>query len=224
MQKELRHVNGRVIIKADLQSKNSHRFADGTVIRLERQYDNFNRRHTEPTNAIVISADNIPSGSEILISHNALHEVNKINNYKNLSGAEESSNIKYYSLPESDCFAWRDESGELQPMKGFCFAMRVFEPYKGFLVGIEPKIIPNVLYIMTGRLKGNVCHTVKAADYTIVFQDTNGREGNVIRCRHFEDEINDREEILAVSHSLTKRISDGDFLVGINVEDAKHIN
>lgn len=214
----IKHTHGRVVIKIDIEGKNSHTFSDGTVIRLERNYNNFNKRETEPVNATVISAENIPTDAEILISHNALHEVNKINNYK-----AETVDIKYYSIPETDCFAWRDEKGELKPMKNFAFALRVFEPYKGILQGIEPKLIPKVLYITTGELSGNICHTLKAADYTIIFQDTNGREGNVIRCRHFEDEINEREEVVAISGSLTKKLKKGELLIGLSPTNCKPI-
>ena len=66
---KLKHVEGRIIVSVDHESKNSHKFADGTVIRLERDYNNLNRRQTQPTNAIVISGKDISKGSEILIHH-----------------------------------------------------------------------------------------------------------------------------------------------------------
>lgn len=217
----LKHVQGRIVVEVDTEKKNSHTFQDGTVIRLERKYNEFNRRITEPTNATVISAENIPAGCEILVGHNALHEVNKINNYTSLSGGEAASSVKYYSLPESDCYAWRDENGELQPMKDFCFALRVFRPYEGFLVGIEPKVIPNVLYITTGELKGKICHTLVSSDYEIIYQGDNGREGRVIRVRHSDDECIEREEITCIDHCLTEKYFNGGLLIGLNYSDAK---
>lgn len=217
----LKHIEGRVVCSVDLEMKNSHRFSDGTTIRLERQYNNFNKRETEPVNGFVISAENIPIGSEILIHHNSLHDVNRIYNYQALSGAEVSSSTKYYSIPETECFAWRNKDGKLMPMKNFAFALRVFEPYNGILEGIQPKLVKEVLYITTGEMKGLVCHVLKASDYEIVFQGQEGREERIIRCRHFEDEANEREEIVAISNSLTRKVNDGKLLVGLSVSDAK---
>lgn len=218
----LKYVYGRVICKVDLQSKNSHRFEDGTVIRLERQYNEFNRRITEPVNATVVSAEHIPTGSEILIGHNALHESNMIYDY--VSGEAESSDIKYYSLPEEDCFAWRDSEGNLNPIKNFAFALRVFNPYVGELKGIKPTQLKQILYITTGELKGNICHVLKASDYEIIFQGQNGREDRRIRLRHFEDENNEREEVLAIAHDFNKLLKAGHLLIGLDEKDCKKLN
>lgn len=220
---KLKFIDGRVIIKIDVEGKNSHKFADGTVIRLERQFENFNRRETEPVNAIVLSAENIPEGSEILISHNALHDSNKIFNYGVLSGSDVASDIKYYSIPEADCFAWRDSAGNLKPMKNFAFALRVYRPYKGTIVEITPATLKDVLYITTGNLKGNICHVLKASDYEVIFQGQDGKEDRVIRCRHFPDEINEREEIIAISHSLTKELKDGELKIGLSPSTSKKL-
>lgn len=217
----MKHRPNRIVVSVDLEKKNSHRFEDGTTIRLERQFNNLNRRETEPVNCIVVSGDGVPEGSEILVSHNAFHESNRIYNYKNLSGKEEASDIKYYSLPETDCYAWRDEMGQLKPMKGFAFGLRVYEPYNGIIEGIPPKKIPNVLYITTGELEGQVCHVLKASDYEIIFQGQEGREDRVIRCRHFEEDTNEREEIVAISHVLTDKVNDGELLIGLSPETAK---
>jgi hypothetical protein len=217
---ELKHVKDRVIIKVDVESKNSHKFENGQTIRLERKYNEFNRRITEPTNAEVISAENIPKGSEILIGHNALHDVNRIFNYAQLSGNVEGSDIRYYSIPEMECFAWRDADGSLKPMKNYAFGLRVYEPYKGFLEGIEPTLIENVLYITTGKLSGNICRTLKASDYEIIFQGQNGKEDHIIRCRHYEDECNDREEILAIDNWLTEKLNNGELLIGLTPSKA----
>lgn len=217
----LKHIEGRVVVSIDTQAKNWHTFQDGTKIRRERQFNEFNRRITEPVNAIVISADKVPSGSEILISHNAIHDSNRIFDYTPVSGIFEASDIKYYSLHESDCFAWRDEKEQLRPMKNFCFALRVFKPYSGIMLGIEPTLVKDVLYITTGEFKGNVAHVLKASDYTIIYQGKDGREENVIRCRHFEDEYNEKEELVAIAHDLTEKVISGELLIGLSTKDAK---
>lgn len=220
----LQFIEGRIICSIDMESKNWHTFENGVTIRRERQYNELNQRITQPVNATVISAEYIPSGSQILIHHNAAHDVNRIFDYKNLSGIVEADSVKYYSIPESECFAWRDESGELKPMKGFQFALRVFEPYEGIIAGIEPELIKNVLYLTTGNLKGNICHVLKASDYEIIFQGLDGREARVIRIRHSDEEELEREEVVAISHSLTEKLNEGKLLIGLTTTDAKPIN
>lgn len=215
----LKHTFGRVIVRVNLESKNYHTFHSGTVIRRERNFNEFNRRITQPTNAIVISGENIETGSEILISHNALHDTNKIFSYKS-----KSKDVQYFSIPEYDCFAWRDKNGEMRPMKNFEFGLRVYKPYTGHLTGLPHELIKDVLYITTGELKGNVVHTLNASDYEIIFQNTDGREANLIRVRHSEDENFDREEIQAISHSLTDDLKRGTLLIGITEKDCKKLN
>lgn len=221
MTNKLIHTEGRIVVKVDVESKNSHTFQDGIKIRLERKYDNFNQRYTQPVNAIVVSAETIPGGSEILIHHNACHDTNKIFNYVPLSGKETGGDIKYFSIREDEAFAWLDKT-EWHPLPGFDFALRVFKPYNGILQGIEPTLIKNVLYITTGHYKGLVCHTLMASDYEIIFQDVNGREGNLIRVRTSEDKKAQREEeISVIDHSLTEQVLNRELLVGITIKDAK---
>ena len=219
----LHHIHGRVIVKVDMLYKNSYQFEDGTTIRLERQYNNFNRRITEPVNAIVISAENIPKDSEILISHNALHETNRINDYKTHFDTEDSERIRYYSLPNDDCFAWKNENGEMKPLKDFEFGLRLFKPYTGTLHGIDPELIPDVLFVTTGKLKGNVCNTLKACDYQIVYQTKEKREKYLIRFRHSDEEDIPREELICINHDLTDKVKKGKILVGYSITDAKEL-
>lgn len=225
MKNQLKHVEGRVIVSVDLEGKNSHTFSDGTKIRLERDYNNLNRRETQPTNAIVISGANIPKGSEILIHHNAHSDTNQIHNYVPLSGKETASDIKYYSIPEEQCFLWKDANNTWQPIPPYETALRVFVPYTGVLEGIEPKPLKNVLYVTSGDLKGKVVATLEACDYQIVFQDSNGQEGNIIRFRPNGDEKNNREpEAVAIMNELTDKVNDGEYLVGLTTKDAISIN
>lgn len=220
----LKHIEGRIIVAVDHQSKNSHKFADGTVIRLERDYNNLNRRETQPTNATVISGANIPKGSEILIHHNAPSDTNRIHNYSKLSGKETGSDIKHYSIPEEQCFLWRDANNTWQPIPPYETALRVFVPYIGVLEGIEPKPLKNVLYVTSGELKGKVVTTLDACDYVVVFQDVNGQEGNVIRFRPNGDAKANREpEAIALMNEITDKVKSGKYLIGITTKDAKPI-
>lgn len=220
---KLKAPKNRVIVKVDLESKNTHTFEDGTKIRLERQYDNFNMRYVKPTNAIVVDAKGVPENSEILIHHNATHDTYRIFNYQSPT-KEASSDIKYYSIPEEECFLWRENSNSTwKPLNNFVTALRLFEPYKGYLEGIEPSEIKNKLYITSGEFKGLVCGTLKGSDYQIIFQGEDGREKSIIRLRHFENEENIREEIVYIDNEMTKKVKKGQILVGITKSDAKKL-
>lgn len=223
---KLTYVEGRIIVALDVEKKNWHQFENGTKIRIERKYDNFNRRHTEPINAIVVSAEHIPEGSEILIHHNSNHETNLIHNYQSLSGNVEASSIKYYSISEHDAFVWREKDGmEWMPLPGFDFALRLFRPYSGKLIqGIEPELIANTLLMTTGKYKGLVCHTIRAVDYEIIFQDLNNRENRLIRVRTNGCEKTKREEeIVCINHKLTQELNRGEIYAGLTPSDAKQV-
>lgn len=219
----IKAVDGKIIISVDLESKNSHTFEDGTKIRIERQYNNLNRRETHPVNAIVVDGEDMKSGSQILIHPNCTHDTNKIFNHSQLSGSVEGSDIKYFSVDSDKCYAWLDGE-EWKPLKGFDFGLRVYVPYSGSLEGIEPAYVKDVLYVTTGELKGKVVHTLKACDYEIIFQGTNGREDRIIRFRHFPDEDHEREEVIAVDDYLTDMVNDKKLLIGLSPTTAKTIN
>lgn len=214
----LKHVDGKVIISIDLEGKNSHTFADGTKIYIGRQYNNLNRRETEPVNAYVVSAESIPSGCEILIHPNAIHDTNKIFGF-----GEDDTTVRYYSIPQEQCFIWKDEEGEWKPLKGFATGLRVFEEYKGIIEGVEPKKIKNVLYITSGELEGKVVRTLHACDYELIFMGESGVEERVIRCRHYENEVHEREEIIAIDDILTTQVEKMELMVGVTATDAKYV-
>lgn len=217
--------NDRVIVKVDIEKKNSHRMENGQELKLARGWNNLNQRETQPVNGTVVdgSAANIPNGSEIIFNHNSIHPVNRLFNFTGL--VDEASNpIQYYSILSNECYIWRSpESFTWNACEGFCIAERVFRPYSGFLQGILPTQIQNVLYIKTGEFKGNVVHTLKHCDYEMVFQGVQGREERLIRCRHFEKENKyaEREEIIAVADDLTELVKEGKLLVGLTPTDAK---
>lgn len=213
----------RIIVKVDLESKNVHTFKDGTKIRLERVYDNFNMRYVKPVNAEVVNAKDIPEGSEILIHHNATHDTYKIFNYLRTT-TEASSDVQYFSIPIEECFLWRaKDSSEWNTLNNYITALRVFKPYTGFLEGVKPELIKNRLLITSGDLKGYVVNTLISSDYEIIYQDRDGTEGKIIRLRYFSDG-SDRNEIIAIEHELTEMVNNGDLLVGYSISDAKILN
>lgn len=220
---KLKAPSNRVIIKVDLESKNSHTFKDGTKIKLERVYDNFNMRYVKPVNAEVVNAADIPAGSEILIHHNATHDTYKIFNYQRPT-AEASSDMQYFSIPIEECFMWRSEKGSTwNPLNNFITGLRIFEPYTGFLQGVEPTLVKNKIYVTSGELAGNVVGTVISSDYEIIYQNDDGTEGRIIRLRYYP-EGNERNEVISIEHELTEKVVNGDLLVGYNISDAKKLN
>jgi hypothetical protein len=219
---KLKAPSNRVIIKVDLESKNSHTFKDGTKIKLERVYDNFNMRYVKPVNAEVVDAKDIPTGAEILIHHNATHDTYKIFNYQRPT-TEASSDIQYFSIPIEECFMWREGKGSIwNALNNFVTALRIFKPYNGMLEGIEPEVINNKLYITSGELKGKAVSTVISSDYEIIYQNDDGTEGRIIRLRYFPDG-NDRNEITAINDNLTELVENGDLWVGYSKSDAKQL-
>jgi hypothetical protein len=214
-QDSLVHTKNRVILKINTDYKNSHTFENGSQIRIERKYNNFNVRETHPVNAIVISAENIPTNSEILIDAIEIHDSNRIFNYK-----ENNSDVKYYSFKKEMCFAYYDNGWK--PLEGWAFGLRIFKPYVGLMTGIEPTIVKDVLWVTTGEYSGSAVRTLLACDYQIVFQDRNGREGNIIRFRPDGNKEENREpEAIAILHDVTERVVSGEYLVGITTKDAK---
>lgn len=230
MLNNLKYVDKRVICRIDTDSKEFHVFKSGLKISLQRRVNNFNRRITEAVNATVISSDYIPVGAEILVHHNSTHPTYQIFNYKNLSGDDEASTVKYFSLPYEDCYVYRmSPKYEWTACQGFAIGLRVFQPYEGPIQGIEPTQIPNLLYLTSGEFKDEVVQTLKNCDYEIVYQGAEGREERLIRCRHFEgedltQEQYDREEIVCVRHDLTEKVKSGKLLLGLEVADMKPVN
>lgn len=213
----LKYVDGRVIVKVNTEGKNSHRFQDGTIIRRERQFNNLNFRETSPVNAIVISDKDVPKGVEILVDYHAIHDSNKIFNYKN-----KSNRIKYYSIKKEDCYLWKDENNEWQPLPPYELGLRVFRKYDGIISWTKPEKIDDMLFVTTGEFKGQIIQTLVACDYECVFQDTNGREGNRIRfLPNGNEAVNKEPEAVCIRHDLLKELEEGKLLIGYTINDCK---
>lgn len=217
----LKAVNGSVITKVKMDGKDSYTFESGLKIAIQRNTENFDKKYTTISQGEVVDSEYIPLGATIYFNHNSTHEMYRIYNYKNISGEDIKSNVAYFSIPEDQCYLWRMGEGELQPLKNFVTAMRVFKPYHGILEGIDPTLLKNVLYITSGELKGNVCHTLKAADYQLTFLDIDGRDHSVIRVRHSEDHEFEREELVATNQDYTKKVEKGELYVGLTTTDCR---
>jgi len=212
----LKRVSGRVVVKLNNQNKNYYTFEGGEKIRLERQFNNLNRRETEPVNVIVIDADNISAGTEMLVYYNAIHDSNRVFNYK-----DKSPNVCYYSIKEEDCYLYLEDGG-WKSIPPYETALRVFEPYTGVLENVDHKVLKDTLYVTSGAYKGKVVKTLRGCDFTVVFQNTDGREGNIVIFRPFGIPKNNlEEEAIAVLDELTKKVKSGTLYVGLNTKDCK---
>lgn len=219
---ELKHIPGRVVVKVWMEEKNFHRFADGTTIRLERDWDNLDVKYTKVSQGEVMSGENIPDHAIILFHPNASTDTYRIFNYKPLSGEDIASDIRYFSIPEDQCYLWKDENDIWTPLKGYETGLRIFKPYKGVIEGIEPAVVKDHLYCTSGKLNGKVLVTLKHCDYELIFQDTNGQEKRIIRFRHSDDNENyEREEVVAIHDDYTKKVKQGELLVGLTAAQAE---
>lgn len=222
----LKYVPGRIICKIDLEQKNQFTFSNGTTIRLERQFDNFDRKYTEQVMGVVISAENVPTDALILFHHNSTHDSYRIHNHSQLSGEEIASDIKIFSIMERDCFFWKMPGEEKwNCMPGYATGLRIFIPYAGVLEGIPPKPIKDTLYVTSGEYKGIVVKTLPASDYMITFRNEKGVDENIIRFRPDGIASEEREpEAIAIMEGLTQGVSEGNIWVGLSISDCKPIN
>lgn len=221
----MKHVPGRVIVKADKDGKNWHTFSDGTKIRVERQYNNLDRKHTEQVLGMVVSAENIPEGAMVLFHHNCIHPVNQIFNSSQLSGEEIANGASLYSFKEEECYLWKmPGEKEWKPNKNFAIGLYIYKKYQGPLLGVEPKKMEDILYIAkSNRFEGFVCQCLKAVGMPIIFLNDEGVEQTVIRLRVY-DEDDDRQEVIAVNEHYTDMVKSGELLVGTSIKDCKKLN
>lgn len=221
---DLIHVEGRIVCKVDKEGKNYTKFESGLIIRRERAFNEFNRRLTQPVNCMVISADGIPKNAEILVEHNALHETNRINDYKNKFESEDSDRVRYYSIPIPECFCWRIGDGKWTPIYPYEFSLRVFKPYKGLIEGIAPEKLKDMLWVTSGELKDKVVKTLKGCDYEIIFNESFGIEGHLIVFRPNGDEKrNLEEEAIAIMDELTEQVKNGELIIGLEPSKAERL-
>jgi acetyltransferase-like isoleucine patch superfamily enzyme len=222
----LKAPKGRCIISVDMDYKNSHQLTEGVNIRLERDVENLNKRYTAAVNATIMYAENIPIGAEVIINHNATHDTNRIFELEDLEGDIIASEIRYFSIPEEDCYIYKEENDqEWKPCLNFALGLRVFEPYLGLLAGVNHKELKNFIYITSDcELKGQVVKTVHASLYEMVFNDSNFREKRLIRIRHSQDPDFAREEVELIAKDKTEMVKNGTLYIGLNADEAKKLN
>ncbi len=223
----IKSVEGRVIVKVDLNQKNGVTFSDGTELELMRDIENFDRKYTQQVLGIVIDGENIPKDAIVLMHHNSCHDTYQIFNHSALSGEEIASNIKIYSIMERDIFFWKmPDEQEWHPTKEYATALRVFKPYIGVLENIEPTLIKDTLYVTSGNYKGKVVKTIEASDYSITFRSPDtGKDISLIRFRPDGIISEQREpEAIAIMNEYTEMVNNGELFIGLDVKNCKNAN
>ncbi|MEO9210788.1 MAG: hypothetical protein ABI208_06805 [Ginsengibacter sp.] len=204
-----------IVVKIDLENKEKYKFASGIEIILVKGF-NFNRREDSPSIGTIIDGDNLPHGALCLVHHNSTHDTFKIPNV-----IDEKGHLleDLYSISTDMVFCFKEEGKNWQPTKEFLITLRLYREYTGVLLGIEPKQIPQMLYVVCGKvgdkdLSGKVVITSKFSDYEVIFNE-NGRETSLVRTRV--------REVMGINTELTKEVKDGKILIGNNLETAKHL-
>ena len=213
----------RVLIEVDITQRNTYRFDNGTELIMFPKTNEFDRRKWMPVSGLVISSDSIPCQSEILVEHNSLEPVNAVVEYEN-----SNPNIKMYSVPEMECYAWRlPDQDRWHATKYYAIAERLFKPYAGILQNIKPERIKNTLLILSGELKGNVVHILKDGEYEIIYQDRNGKPNQLLVTFNAPaEEIGDmvvdaKQEVIAIDYFLTEKWLNGELYAGLTPDHAK---
>ncbi len=215
----LKHAPGRVVIKCDTNYKENETLSSGLVLGRPRDWNQFDMKIKNPTQAIVISAEYIPKGAIVLIGHTTIHDTNRIFNYKEVSG----SDVNYYSIPENQVFLWRMGNEEWKTIFPFETALKIWKPYKGFLVAVEPTFLKDTLFVTSGELKWKAVKTVKSSDYVVTYREpSTGKERKLLRFRPFGNEKEHREpEAIGEAEDITQAILNDEYLIGIELSDAK---
>ena len=206
---------GNVIVKVDLELKNSYMLSPNNKIILRRDVgeENLNRRLSQPVQGIVIDAEKIPKNCVVLIHHNATHASYEIMDVPN------EPHTKIFSIPVGLIFCHSTDLFNWTACENFLITLRIFKPYKGALSGVTSSLIPHRLYIVSGLsedgedLSGKVCIVTKNSDYQIVYQGNNGREAYVLRTRS--------REILAIDPKTLHEAQTGGYLLGYSYKDAQ---
>lgn len=221
----MKHLNEKILIKLDTTQKEKLEWVGGGVLKIERNF-NFNLREDRSSLAIVISGDGLPTGANILVHHLSGEPMYLIDDPELLTKEETKEGYKVFSIPKDNAYFYQDpETKEWECCRYFLQSKRIYEPYNGVLTGIEHQLIKNRLYIVKGKVEedgmvddvsGKCCIVTPYSDYEIIYHDAEHKQGSLIRTRS--------REITAVDEGLTKRVLNGELLIGHSPKDAKPLN
>ncbi len=219
----MKAIKGNIIMKMDVRQKEKFALTDTVTIEIQKGY-NFNLREDRSSMGYVIDGEGLPVGARLLCHHLAIEPNYQIENETILTEAEKKEGFKVFSIPADMAFCYMQEN-EWVPCKNFLITKRIFRPYKGKLVGIDPVVVKNRLLIIKGvdewdgeetDLSGSVCIVTENSDYQIIWHDTDNREHSLIRTRH--------RELMGVDDGMKNDVKKGKLLVGYTISDCKALN
>ena len=224
MEIKMKALTGFVIIKIDTRQKERYRLGGTDIVLDITRGFNWNQREDRPTLATIIDGENLPSGTDVLVNYLALEPVYEILDEDILTKHEKQQGYKILSIPNDMCFAYFHK-GEWHPCKEYLITMRVYKPYGGMLLGVEPVLVKNIMYVVKGYsegtekdkvdLSGKVAVTLDWADYEIIWTNRDNQEERIIRTR-------DRE-VIGIDNSALEKINKGEYLIGLSPKTAKKL-
>lgn len=220
----MKALRNRALIKMNLKQNAKYAFDSGVVIDLEHGF-NFNLREDRGTKGYIIDGCGLPEGTEVLVHYLSSEPQYLVSNEEILTEEEKTEGYKVFAIPEDNVFIYMDKNGEWKPCKEFLITTRIYKPYTGIMVGVEPQLVTNRMYVISGSddwddeqndLSGKVLVTLDHADYEIIFYSKDNKEGRIIRTR--------TREIQAVDEFLTKKVKKGEYIIGRSPSEAKTLN
>ena len=221
----MKHLKDKVIVKIGTKQKETLDWVGGTTLKIEKGHD-FNLRQDLASMGFMISSDYIPQGSRVLLHHLSSQISYEVADEDILTDEERKEGYKIFSIPEDNVFCFRLEGEtEWQPAKNYLITLRMYQPYLGALVGIDPIRINGRLWVLKGGdlfeeeftdLSGTCCIVTDHSDYEIIFHDTDNKEYRILRTRN--------REISAIDHYLTEKVNKGEILLGLNENDCVTLN
>lgn len=212
------------IIKINVKQRQTYAMENGKELYIQDGF-NFNLREDRGTRGYCVSCEGIPEGVEVLVNYLAMEASYDMPYQREFLTEEEiKEGYQLRHIPQDMIFCYL-KNDEWEPFGPVLITKRIFKPYDGPLVGIEPEKIKNRLYIVKGKdtwdgeekdLSGLVCAVTLNSDYQVHFHDANNRPQSLIRTLH--------RELEAIDYSLTKEVEKGKYLVGNDIKDAKQLN
>jgi hypothetical protein len=218
----MKAIRGKVLVRIDTKQKERYALEGGPTIIIEKGY-NFNLREDRASMGEVVHAYDIPTGAMVLIHHNATDKTYSVESNDILTDEEYRNGHRILSIPEDMVFCYNEGSGWI-PCKNFLLTKRIFKPYKGSLVGIQPEQVKNRMYVVSGwdewdgkkkDLSGEVVVSLVNCDYLVIWHTKENKEDMLIRTRH--------REIIGLDSGLKKDIQKGKYLIGNTLKDATQL-
>lgn len=206
------HRNTLVYIEKD--NKEKYKFKSGVELFIVKGHS-YNLREDNPSIGKIIDGEGLTKDSICLLHHNASHETYHIEGVEYDNG-QIIKNL--YSVPLDMIFCFKeDENKNWVANKGFLITLRLYKPYVGLIEGVPHNQIKHRLFVVNGNVEGaevegKVVIVSAYSDYEIIFREDNV-EKSVIRTRE--------REILGIDVEATKKVFNGEYLLGNNLEDAK---